>query len=47
MDINGDVFRFAEFRKLKYLYHTIDTYPGFQFNFSQIKTDNAPVYASG
>ena len=26
-----DVFHFAEFGKLKYVYHTINTYSGFQW----------------
>ena len=26
-----DVFHFTEFGKLKYVYHTIDTYSGFQW----------------
>ena len=37
-----DVFHFAEFGNLKYVYHTIDTFSGFQWTtaFNSEKTDS-------
>ena len=44
-----DVFHFAEFGKLKFVHHTIDTYSGFQWAsaLSSKKTDFAMAYFIG